>query len=61
MNIYMLDVSFGLRFHLLWNPVSCISAGSPRGAEVNPGPAARASAAAAGADTIQVKGDPGTA
>lgn len=39
----------------------CISAGSPRGVEVSPGPEARASAAAAGAETGQVNGDPGTA
>lgn len=38
-----------------------ISAGSPRGVDVRPGPAARASAAAAGADTGHVNGDPGTA
>lgn len=41
--------------------MSVISAGSARGVETRPGPAARASAAAAGADTAHVKGEPGTA
>lgn len=41
--------------------MSCISAGSPLGVDERPGPVARASAAAAGAVTGHVKGDPGTA
>lgn len=50
-----------LEQNVLWNPVSCISAGSARGVETRPGPAARASAAAGGADTAHENGEPGTA
>lgn len=39
----------------------CISAGSALGADTNPGPDARASPAGAGAVTVHVNGDPGTA
>lgn len=45
----------------LWNPVRCISAGSPREVDTSPGPVARASEDVTGAETGHVKGDPGTA